>query len=200
MRLNIFQSKLLRNSETPKFLNCLFEVMGRAFWINFRFWLAWVFVWVELKKSKALSSMNFLQRHEKYQIGISKAITVFESPLLCIWQFECSVYIFRVPWLILLIFSGSIYQQQFDEFSMWSHRHNSNGNGYEANQLKNSKKKSWNHSKWTYFRRIFSHLKITVRAVGWRGLRTDTSSAALASTTLFVNSLRVAILRSAKER
>ena len=34
---------------------------------------------------------------------------------------------------------------------------------------------------------------------GRRGLRTDTSSAALASTTLFVNSLRVAILRSARE-
>ena len=36
------------------------------FWINFRFWL----VWVELRKSKAMSSMNFLQRHEKYQIGL----------------------------------------------------------------------------------------------------------------------------------
>ena len=35
------------------------------FGINFRFWL----VWVELRKSKALSSLNFLQRHEKYQIG-----------------------------------------------------------------------------------------------------------------------------------
>ena len=35
------------------------------FWINFRFWL----VWVELRKSKALSSLNFLQTHEKYQIG-----------------------------------------------------------------------------------------------------------------------------------
>ena len=33
--------------------------------INFRFWL----VWLELRKSKALSSLNFLKRHGKYQIG-----------------------------------------------------------------------------------------------------------------------------------
>ena len=32
-------------------------------------------------------------------MGISKAIRVFESPLLCIWQFECSVHIFRGPWV-----------------------------------------------------------------------------------------------------
>ena len=30
-------------------------------------------------------------------LGISKAIRIFESPLLCIWQFECSVHIFRGP-------------------------------------------------------------------------------------------------------
>ena len=28
-------------------------------------------------------------------------IRVFESPLLCIWEFECSVHIFRGPWLII---------------------------------------------------------------------------------------------------
>ena len=32
-------------------------------------------------------------------LGISTAIRVFESPLLCIWQFECSVHIFRGPCL-----------------------------------------------------------------------------------------------------
>ena len=30
-------------------------------------------------------------------LGISKAIGVIVSPLLCIWQFECSVHIFRGP-------------------------------------------------------------------------------------------------------
>ena len=30
-------------------------------------------------------------------MGISKATRVFESPLLSIWQFECSVHIFRGP-------------------------------------------------------------------------------------------------------
>ena len=30
--------------------------------------------------------------------GISKVIRVFEFPLLCIWQYECSVHIFRSPW------------------------------------------------------------------------------------------------------
>ena len=35
------------------------------FWNNFRFWL----VWVELRKTKALSSLNFLWRYEKYKIG-----------------------------------------------------------------------------------------------------------------------------------
>ena len=50
--------------------------------------------------------------------GISKAIRVFESPLLCIWQFECSVHIFRGPWFIIVsllndlvwIFSAQISQ------------------------------------------------------------------------------------------
>ena len=45
---------------------CFFKLLKYGhFWINLRFWL----VWVELRKSKALSSLNFLQRHEKYQIG-----------------------------------------------------------------------------------------------------------------------------------
>ena len=35
------------------------------FWINFRFWL----IWVEFRKNKALSSLNLLQRLEKYQVG-----------------------------------------------------------------------------------------------------------------------------------
>ena len=30
-------------------------------------------------------------------MSISKATRVFESPLLCTWQFECSVHIFRGP-------------------------------------------------------------------------------------------------------
>ena len=34
-------------------------------------------------------------------LGISKAIRVFESLLLCIWQFECSVHRFRGPCLDL---------------------------------------------------------------------------------------------------
>ena len=81
--------------------NLFFKLLKHGlFWINFRFWL----VWVELRKSKALSSLNFLQRHEKFKekklLGIIKAKRVFESPILCIWQFECSVYIFRGPWLI----------------------------------------------------------------------------------------------------
>ena len=46
--------------------NLFFKLLKhRHFWINFRFWL----VWVELRKSWALSSLNFLQTHEKYQIG-----------------------------------------------------------------------------------------------------------------------------------
>ena len=28
------------------------------------------------------------------------AIRVVESPLLCIWRFECSVHIFRGPWIV----------------------------------------------------------------------------------------------------
>ena len=32
-------------------------------------------------------------------MGYSKVARVFESPLLCIWQFECSVHIFRGPWI-----------------------------------------------------------------------------------------------------
>ena len=35
------------------------------------------------------------------RLGIIKAARVFESPLLWIWQFECSVHIFRGPWLIV---------------------------------------------------------------------------------------------------
>ena len=37
---------------------------------------------------------NFIKKIKKI-LGISKAIRIFESPLLCIWQFECSVHIFR---------------------------------------------------------------------------------------------------------
>ena len=45
---------------------CFFKLLKHGhFWVNFRFWL----VWVQLRKSKALSSLSFLQRHEKYQIG-----------------------------------------------------------------------------------------------------------------------------------
>jgi hypothetical protein len=35
-------------------------------------------------------------------LDISKAIRVFVFPLLCIWQFECSVHIFRGPWYVKL--------------------------------------------------------------------------------------------------
>ena len=42
------------------------------------------------------------RKNIKKIFGVSKAISVFESLLLCIWQFECSVYIFRGPWLIVL--------------------------------------------------------------------------------------------------
>jgi hypothetical protein len=46
--------------------NLFFKLLKHGhFWINFRFWL----VWVDLRNSKALSSLNFLQRHGKYQIG-----------------------------------------------------------------------------------------------------------------------------------
>ena len=49
-----------------EFTGTFFKLLKHGhFGINFRFWL----VWVELRKSKALSSLNFLQRHEKYQIG-----------------------------------------------------------------------------------------------------------------------------------
>ena len=84
------------------YCNLFFKLLKHGhFWINLRFCL----VWVELRKSKALSSLNFLQRHEKYQIGsmkrilgISKAIIKgYWVPLLYIWQFECSVHIFRGP-------------------------------------------------------------------------------------------------------
>ena len=34
-------------------------------------------------------------------MGISNTSMVFEYPLLCIWQFECSVHIFRGPWVDL---------------------------------------------------------------------------------------------------
>ena len=41
-------------------------------------------------------------------MGISKAIRVFECPLLCIWQFECSVHIFRSPWSIQRIWKYTL--------------------------------------------------------------------------------------------
>ena len=59
----------LSNEGSKKFFwvhwNLFFKLLKHGcFWLNFRFWL----VWVELRKSKALSSLNFLQRHEKYPI------------------------------------------------------------------------------------------------------------------------------------
>ena len=37
--------------------------------------------------------------YDQGNIGISKAIRVFEFPLLFIWQFECSFHISRGPWI-----------------------------------------------------------------------------------------------------
>ena len=44
-------------------------------------------------------------------LGFSKAIGVFDSPLLSIWQFEHSVHIFRGPCLLLPVFT--IYTLEF---------------------------------------------------------------------------------------
>ena len=81
--------------------NLFFKLLKHGhFLINFRFWL----VWVKFRKSKALSSQNFLQVgscpqllhicKEKYFckkikiiLGMSKAIRIFVSMYLAIWVF-----------------------------------------------------------------------------------------------------------------
>ena len=45
----------------------------------------------------ARSQSNWVIKKPKKILGTSKAIRVFESPLLSIWQFEFSVHIFRGP-------------------------------------------------------------------------------------------------------
>ena len=59
-----------------------------------------------IKLGHALSFYMHKLLHKKIKkiLGISKTIRVFESPLLCIWQFECSVHIFRGPCFNILRF------------------------------------------------------------------------------------------------
>ena len=55
-----------------------------------------------IKLGHALSFYMYRKKIHKKKIKklllFSKAISIFESPL-CIWQFECSVHIFRGLWL-----------------------------------------------------------------------------------------------------
>ena len=97
---------------------CFLSCSNMDFLVNFRFWL----VWLELRKSKALSSLNFLQRNEKYQIGSCSQLFYAQESIFTIFfqnnigsqysyrgfwvphtllngQFECSVHILRGPWL-----------------------------------------------------------------------------------------------------
>ena len=53
------------------------------------------FIWIEKQFHKKTACKKI-----KKILGTSKAIRIFESPLLCIWQFECSVHIFRGPWVV----------------------------------------------------------------------------------------------------
>ena len=52
-----------------------------------------------MKNSNWVTHRKILRKKIKKILGIIKAKRVFESPILCIWQFECSVYIFRGPWI-----------------------------------------------------------------------------------------------------
>ena len=84
---------IILNEGSKKFWvhwNLFFKLLKHGhFWINFRFWL----VWVELRKIKALSSLNFLQRHEKYQTGscpqlLYACFWVPPTMYLAIWVFS----------------------------------------------------------------------------------------------------------------
>ena len=61
---------------------------------------------------------NLIKKIKKI-LGISKAIRVFESPLRCIWQFECSAHIFRGPCPTQQALMFKISRIQFDLVDGW---------------------------------------------------------------------------------
>ena len=55
---------------------------------------------------------KYFYKKIKKMLSISKAIRVFESPLLCIWKFEYPVHIFRGPWFRPCFLKPLIFMQK----------------------------------------------------------------------------------------